>query len=70
MQDEERFCKCGKCSGKYTDELNAWYKGGEFVVPLGFANGSLVAYITNQKKGCIFVIPESCDTFKKANGLE
>ena len=70
IQDEERFCECGKCSGKYTDDLNAWYKGGEFVVPLGFANGSLVKAVYNQPKEgwgedfSAFVIPESCTTFK------
>ena len=73
MQDDERFCKCGKCSGKYTDDLNAWYKGGEFVVPLGFANSSLVRSIHNQpkegwgEKFTAFVIPESCDTFKQCD---
>lgn len=71
IQEEERFCKCGKSSGKYTDKVNAWYKGGEFVVPLGFSNGSLVKAVHNQPKGgcgenfAAFVIPESCDTFKK-----
>ena len=70
IQDEERFCKCGKCSGKYTDDLNAWYKGGKFVVPLGFANGSLVKAVYNQPKEgwgedfSAFVIPENCTTFK------
>ena len=34
----------------YTDNLNAWYRGGENVVPLGFANGSLVKAINNQPK--------------------
>ena len=76
MQDEERFCKCGKSSGKYTDELNAWYKGGEFVVPLGFANGSLVKALHNQPKEGLgenfsaFVIPEICDTFKNCSKQE
>lgn len=70
IQGEERFCKCGKCSGKYTDKLNAWYKGGDFVVPLGFLNGSLAKAGNKQPKegdGESFlavVIPERCDTFK------
>ena len=38
--DSERFCKCGKCSGAYIDGKNAWYKGGENVVPLGVDNNS------------------------------
>ncbi len=71
MSDEERFCKCGKCSGKYTDDLNAWYKGGDDVIPLGFANSSFISALRNQPKEgwgenfTAFVIPENCDTFKK-----
>ena len=71
LRKEERFCKCGKCSGKYTDNLNAWYKGGDNVVPLGFANSSLISALRNQPKEgwgenfTAFVIPEICDTFKK-----
>jgi len=72
MQDEVRTCKCGECSGQYTDDLNAWYKG-EQAVPLGFANHSLVNAVVNQpKEGWgedfkAFVIPESCDTFKNCS---
>lgn len=68
--EKERFCECGKCSGKYTDELNAWYKGEE-VIPLGFANSSFVIALSNQPKDGwgemfeAFVIPNICDTFKR-----
>lgn len=71
LRKEERFCKCGKCSGKYTDNLNAWYKGGDDVIPLGFANSSFISALRNQPKEgwgknfTAFVIPENCDTFKK-----
>lgn len=69
IQAEERFCKCGRCSGQYTDELNAWYKG-ETVIPLGFANPSLVEAMENQpdrgwgEQFTAFVIPKECGTFK------
>lgn len=72
-QDKERFCKCGKCSGKYTDDLNAWYKGGEFVVPLGIANSSLARAVRNRPKEGLgekfsaLVIPEICNTFKNCS---
>ena len=71
IQDKERFCECGKCSGKYTDELNAWYKGDEFVVPLGVAYGSLANVVMTQpesgmgKNFSAFVIPKQCNTFEK-----
>jgi hypothetical protein len=76
IQDEERFCKCKSCSGQYTDDLNAWYRGGEHVIPIGFSNPSLVSAVTNQPKSGwgegfeAFVIPEECNTFiKKENEL-
>lgn len=71
IQSEERSCSCGKCSGQYTDQLNAWYKGGDYVVPLGFNNKSLVEAINSQPKEGMgkdfsaFVIPEKCETFIK-----
>ena len=69
-QEEERFCNCGKCSGQYTDEINAWYKG-ETAIPLGFANSTLVVAMKNQPESgwgehfTAFVISKQCDTFKK-----
>lgn len=70
IMKEERFCQCGKCSGQYTDRLNAWYKGGENVIPLGFHNRSLSVALENQPEDGwgenfkAFVIPKICDTFK------
>jgi len=70
-EEEERFCSCGKCSGQYSDELNAWYKGGDDVIPLGFANSTLVTAFKNQpdrgwgEHFTAFVIPKQCPTFKK-----
>ena len=69
-QEEVRTCSCGKCSGKYTDYLNAWYSG-EPAVPIGFANRSLIKAIKLQpqegmgEKFEAFVIPKDCPTFKK-----
>jgi len=70
IQENERSCECGNCSGQYTDELNAWYKG-DTVIPLGFANNTLLMALLNQpdcgwgENFTAFVIPKECDTFKK-----
>lgn len=69
MQDEERSCKCGKCSGQYIDNLYAWYKG-KYAIPIGFANSSLVNAVRNQpqttwgKEFTAFVIQRECSTFE------
>lgn len=69
IQEEERFCKCRKCSGKYEDNLHAWYKG-KFAIPLGFSNFSLTEAIYNQPENGwgedfkAFVIPKECETFE------
>lgn len=66
---EARTCYCKESSGKYIDELNAWYKGD--CIPLGFVNSSLSIALKNQPEdGCgvnfdAFVIPKECPTFKK-----
>jgi hypothetical protein len=68
--DEERFCKCGECSGAYVDRINAWYKGNH-AIPLGFHNMSFSVAISSQpEEGWgenfkAFVIPKECDTFIK-----
>ena len=70
VTEELRYCLCGKCSGQYTDGLNAWYKG-EHAVPLGIANQTLVEAIDKQPQEGMganfdaFVIPVICKTFKK-----
>lgn len=69
IKEEVRSCKCGKCSGQYTDDINAWYKG-ESAVPLGFDNFSLVKALFNQpeegmgERFTAFVIPKQCPTFE------
>lgn len=69
VQSEERACSCGTCSGRYTNELDAWYKGGVFVVPLGFDNWSLSTAVHEQPENGMgkifraFVIPKECKTF-------
>lgn len=70
IQEEKRTCRCGECSGQYTDELRAWYKG-DAAVPLGFNGTSFVNAIENQpakgfgKDFTAFTIAKKCDTFTK-----
>ncbi len=71
MPEEERFCKCGMCSGKYDDEgIYAWYTG-KYCVPIGFDNESFLKAIQRQPedgKGYrfeAFVIPMDSETFQK-----
>lgn len=65
-----RYCECGACSGKYTDNINAWYKG-KYAVPLGLDNKSLVEQVPKQPKYGkgptinAFIINKNCKTFKK-----
>jgi hypothetical protein len=67
--DEERKCRCGNVSGRYLDEIHAEYSG-EYAVPIGFANSTLVHAVHNQPESGIgetfeaFVIPKECPTFK------
>lgn len=67
---EERTCSCGESKGKYfEDGLHAKYSGD--ATPLGFANPSFRAAITNQPEDDwgegfeAFVIPKKCKTFVK-----
>ena len=70
LDREWRDCKCGECSGKYLNDLDAIYSG-EYAVPIGFANSTLVDAIKNQpmrgmgKEFTAFVIPTICPTMKK-----
>jgi len=72
--NEERFCLCGKSSGKYVDDSNAWYHGE--ATPLGISNYSITEAIFNQpKQGAgeefkAFVIPKDCRTFKKNSKIK
>jgi hypothetical protein len=66
-----KMCDCGRSSGKYTDKLNAWYKGP--CTPLGFANSTFVHALKNQPESdwgetfTAFVIEKDCKTFKNKN---
>jgi len=70
VSEHRRECRCGRCGGFYTDEVNAVYWGDE-AVPMGFSNPSLVYAIKNQppfgrgKPFTAFIIPEDCETFVK-----
>jgi len=66
---EERQCKCGEISGKYTDDINATYtKGG---IPLGFHNKTLASAIKTRpqtgwgREFIAFVIPVECPTMQE-----
>jgi hypothetical protein len=65
---QERICECKATKGRYIDEQNAEYSG-EFAVPLGFTNTSLLGAINNQPQTGLgelftaFVIPKDCSTF-------
>lgn len=75
IPNEVRSCKCGNCSGKYINGIDAVYTG-ENAVPLGFANSTLVSSIRNQPQSGMgsnftaFVIPVICPTFKKVDKIE
>lgn len=67
---KEKTCSCGKTTGMYTDNLNAWYTG-DFAVPIGFANTDFNFALRVQPQSGIgqtftaFIIPKVCETFKK-----
>jgi len=62
------YCNCGKCYGKYVDNLNAVIN--KEAIPLGVNNFSFASSINNRPKEGIgktfeaFVISEECDTIK------
>jgi endogenous inhibitor of DNA gyrase (YacG/DUF329 family) len=70
VTEEIRYCLCGKCSGRYKDNLNAWYKGKN-AIPLGVENQSLISAVYRQPQEGMgtqfnaFVIPVVCKTFEK-----
>lgn len=72
IQSEVRTCKCGNAGGKYLNELDAVYFG-EFAIPLGFQNSSVVQAIRSQPENGLgveftaFVIPKECPTFKRVD---
>ena len=68
IKDKMRKCKCKACSGQYVNNLDAWYEG-EWCIPLGFNNFSLIHALRNQPQDGMgtrfeaFVIPKECPTF-------
>ncbi len=64
----EKSCSCGSTKGKYLDQKFAEYCG-EFAVPLGISNPSLINAIKNQPHEGMgelinaFIIPKNCPTF-------
>lgn len=66
----EKTCSCGKTKGKYINKLQAEYSG-EYAIPIGFTNNSLIEAISNQPiqgngyEFIAFVIPKICKTFIK-----
>jgi len=75
LTQQLRSCQCGMSKGMYADEIHAQYTG-EFAVPLGFANQSLVDAVrqqpqkdTEDRKGGVrfeaFVIPVICGTMER-----
>lgn len=66
----EKSCRCGRSKGKYINQQLAEYTG-EFTMPLGFSNSSLIKAIKDQpneglgKEFTAFVVPKKCETFFK-----
>lgn len=67
-----KSCDCGKTQGQYVDNLYAEFMG-DYAVPLGFANSTLIDAIRKQpeeglgKEFKAFVIQKKCDTFYKVS---
>lgn len=68
LLDKLTTCSCGKSSGEYLDNLNAYIFGD--AIPLGFANRTFVRALRNRPgdgmgaEFVAFVIPEQCDTIE------
>lgn len=73
LQKTVKSCQCGRCSGRYINNLEAVYNDG---IPLGFDNTTLGMAIANQpvagwgKKFDAFVIPKNVPTLTKTDNLE
>lgn len=50
LSAQPRSCACGKCSGQYTDNLNAEVSVGDQGYVLGFANSTLVQALRSQRE--------------------
>ena len=70
---EVRECSCGKCKGKYIDNINAVYNDG---IPLGILNRKLGMAVAAQpvagfgKNFDAFVIPKNVRTLMKIDNFE
>ena len=73
LQKVVKSCLCGKCSGRYINNIYAVYNEG---IPLGFDNTSLGMAITAQpvagwgKRFEAFVIPKNAPTLTKTDNLD
>jgi len=66
LTKDNRTCECGKCSGQYTDDVNATIVNG---IPLGFANTGFRRAVDKHNQESIwghefvaFVIPPNTDS--------
>jgi len=68
-----RSCECGKCKGKYINNIDAIYNEG---IPLGFDNTSLGMACAAQpiagwgKKFEAFVIPKNVQSMTKTDNID
>jgi hypothetical protein len=68
-----KSCECGKCKGKYINNIDAIYNDG---IPLGFNNTTLGMAIANQpvagwgKRFEAFVIARNVKTLTKTDNIE
>lgn len=73
LQKTTKSCQCGKCKGKYINNLDAIYNDG---IPLGFNNETLGMAVANQpiagwgKKFEAFVIPKNAPTLTKTDVID
>lgn len=70
LQDFDRTCKCGKCGGRYLNDLDAVYWGST-ALPIGFANSTLAEAVHsrptkgNGSRFMAWVMPLSVPTMKE-----
>jgi hypothetical protein len=68
-----KSCECGKCKGKYINNIDAIYNDG---IPLGFNNTTLGMAIASQpvagwgKRFEAFVIAKNVETMTKTDNIE